>query len=306
MPTLTPEKHAVVAAQAVKAKKSLARWARATPSTSVAARSIEGACLFMNMPLSSFAWRLVRLGGAEKARLLLGIAKCDYDEEEGVISDEEHEMYLAMGKQMVADLMAHCGNVAVVCALFMTQTHGVSIRPYKVSESSAAMLDGGSDALMWIAYMANMLIEVFALLTITTAIFFRQQCLAVLPNLEAKMEFILVMNPSFLVQTMLTMTLFCFLIVIVTGSIVSNEWRGVAGSAQLIFFFLVMFFASMGASNYHSATLLHSEVQGVAGKDAAGSQKYAEGRKRVVPLSNEWYTDTDNDVVVVADGGGGD
>ena len=168
----------LIANNAAFARKVLEEFASISrPKYSAVYASVFGSFIdffvMLRWPVGNTLTRaLVRLGGPEQLRFLFCVATFDANHD-GRIDDEEWARYEKLGDMLISDSVAMCGNMGIVGALLLGQTHLVSLGrpiPYELSEESAEAFD---EWVLWLAYAFNVASEGGAFFTLCIAVITR-------------------------------------------------------------------------------------------------------------------------------------
>lgn len=214
-----------------------------------------------------FFTALARLGGIEKVNTLLVISRFDADRSE-TIDEHEYQQYERMGGQLVDDCIAGCGNTAVIATLMIGAAHANNIGRPIPWVPSGPVIDyvgmDGADAILWLAYGFNVLLELGAVFLLLLVTFSRVLLVYVLPSTGTKINFIVQSNlPGTMSSCIVGLTL-CIMSVV--------GWGGVLAHPELGIFALIVapiigasIFIYLSRYWYEATLVLHKQAQRMCG-----------------------------------------
>jgi hypothetical protein len=176
-----------------------------------------------------FYVELARLGGPSGVLTLLTIARIDSDGT-GDIDEAELKAFDRVAEKLIRDTCDALQMSAVVASLLFGATfQSVIGRPTFMSASDATLLWFGetwSEALLWLAFCTMSLISVLCLIIIAFAFGSRMELQNVLPSTQARLFYMLEVNPMNTVTAMSMISMLLFLVLIVVGGLLASPTRG--------------------------------------------------------------------------------
>lgn len=189
-----------------------------------------------------FYVELARLGGPSGVLTLLTIARIDADGG-GDIDEEELKAFDRVAEKLIRDTCDALQMSAVVASLLFGATfQSVIGRPqfmYASPETIQAFGETASEVLLWVAFVTMSLISVLCLIIIAFAFGSRMELQNVLPSTQARLFYMLEVNPMNTVTAMSMISMLLFLVLIVAGGLCAHPWRGFFTITSIPLFILV-------------------------------------------------------------------
>ncbi len=202
---------------------------------------------------------VIRHGGPEQLRFLYCVATFDANHD-GTIDDREWELYEKQGDLLISDSVAMCSNMGIVGALLLGLTHLITMgRPtaYVLSEQSSEVFETW---LLWLAYSFNAASECGAFFTLCIAVITRNNLTNILPTRELKVDMLRSSNALGIMGVSLMITLWCFLLSAIFGTLVASPREGIVGCSCFVVVLATCCYF-IAPIRYMAVLLLHEEVK---------------------------------------------
>lgn len=216
---------------------------------------------------------IIRLGGPEQLRFLFCVATFDANRD-GKIDDEEWARYEKLGDMLISDSVQMCGNIGIVGALLLGQTHLITMGrpvPFELSVESA---DEYGEWLLWLAYSFNAASECAAFFTVCIAVITRNNLTNILPTRELKIDMLRSSNALGIMGVSLMLTLWFFLLSSISGTLVASPDEGVVGCALFAVCLLCCCYF-IAPIRYVAVLLLHEEIKRFMIEESGSFKKQA-------------------------------
>lgn len=221
-----------------------------------------------------FYVELARLGGPSGVLTLLTIARIDSDGT-GDIDEAELRAFDRVAEKLIRDTCDALQMSAVVASLLFGATfQSVIGRPTFMVASDATLQWFGEtwcEVLLWLAFSTMSLISVLCLIIIAFAFGSRMELQNVLPSTQARLFYMLEVNPMNTVTAMSMISMLLFLVLIVVGGLLASPSRGFFTITSIPLFILAAWPLWQGMRN--GPVRLRLEARAFLGIEKNGSAR---------------------------------